>query len=121
VKYVSDAAGSVTVVTLLDHALDAQDSKEFRRSMEAELAGKGKVIFDLQHVRFIDSSGLGAILGCLRLIEGGGGGLKLCGLGPEVRKTVELVRMDRLVDVHRNRDEAIAAIRDEASALGLET
>ena len=120
-KYTSETAGSATVVTLLDDTLDAQDAKEFRRSMEEELAGKGRVVLDLSRVRFIDSSGLGAILGCLRMIEGGGGGLKLCGLLPEVRKAVELVRMDRLLDVHGTRDEALLAMRDEKSALGLET
>jgi hypothetical protein len=38
-----------------------------------------------------------------------------------VRKAVELVRMDRLLDVHATRDEAIVAMREDASALGLET
>jgi anti-sigma B factor antagonist len=117
VRYVCETVGKTTVVTLLDDALDAQGSKEFRASMEAELADRRSVLFDLGNVRFMDSSGLGAILGCLRLIEGGGGGLKLCGLGPEVRKAVELVRMDRLVDVHGSRDEALAAVRDEAATL----
>ncbi len=120
-KHASETDGRVTVVTLLEDALEAQDAKEFRRSMEKELRGKGKVVFDLSRVRFVDSSGLGAILGCLRVIEGGGGGLKLCGLSPEVKKAVELVRMDRLVDVHGTREEALAALRDEISALGLET
>lgn len=119
-RFVSETLGASTVVTLLDETLDAQSSKEFRKAMEAEIQGKGKVVLDLARVHFVDSSGLGAILGCLRLIEGGGGGLKLCGLRPEVRKAVELVRMDRLVDVHTTRDEALAALRDEA-ALGLET
>lgn len=118
-KYVSETAGSTHVVTLLDDALDAQDAKEFRKLMEAELKGKSSAVLDLAQVRFVDSSGLGAILACMRLMGGGGGGLKLCGLSPEVRKAVELVRMDRLLDVHADRDEALQAIRDEA-ALGLE-
>jgi anti-sigma B factor antagonist len=117
VRYVCETVDTTTVVTLLDDALDAQGAKEFRRSMEAEVKDRESVLIDLRNVRFMDSSGLGAILGCLRLIEGGGGGLKLCGLGPEVRKAVELVRMDRLVDVHKDRDEALAAVRDEAATL----
>jgi anti-sigma B factor antagonist len=117
VKHVSETVGSTHVVTLLDEALDAQDAKEFRRQMERELAGKECAVLDLAQVRFVDSSGLGAILACLRLM--GGGGLRLCGLSPEVRKAVELVRMDRLLDVHANREEALAAIRSDA-ALGLE-
>lgn len=118
-KYASETVGSVQVVTLMDESLDAQDAKEFRKLMEAEFAGKGNALLDLKNVRFIDSSGLGAILGCMRVIEGGGGGLRLCGLSPEVKKAVELVRMDRLLDVHATRDEALAAIQ-EGAALGLD-
>jgi anti-sigma B factor antagonist len=117
VKYVCETVGTTMVVTLLGDALDAQTSKGFRRSVEAEVAGQESVLFDFTNVRFMDSSGLGAILGCLRLIEGGGGGLRLCGLGSEVRKAVELVRMDRLLDVFRNRDEALAATHDGAPTL----
>jgi anti-sigma B factor antagonist len=120
VRYETATDGPATVVTLLDDALEAKDAKEFRRSMEAELGGKRGVVFDLSRVRFVDSSGLGAILSCLRLIGGGGGGVRLCGLSPGVRKAVELVRMDRLVDVHETRDEAVAAMREERCALGLE-
>ncbi|MFI5401576.1 MAG: STAS domain-containing protein, partial [Planctomycetota bacterium] len=79
-KYSCETVGSATVVTLLEDTLDAQDAKEFRRSMEAEVAGKESVVLDLSRVRFVDSSGLGAILGCLGVLEGGGGGLRLCGL-----------------------------------------
>jgi anti-sigma B factor antagonist len=117
VRYVCETVDTTLVVTLLDDALDAQGAKEFRRSMEAEMKDQESVLLDLRHVRFMDSSGLGAILGCLRMIEGGGGGLKLCGLGPEVRRAVELVRMDKLVDVHKGRDEALEAVRDEAATL----
>jgi anti-sigma B factor antagonist len=121
VKYDSERHGPATVVTLREDALDAGHAKEFRRLMEKALKGKGKVVLDLSHVRLVDSFGLGAILGCLRVIEGGGGGLKLCGLTADVRKAVELVRMDRLVDVHGTRDQALAAVREEMNALGLET
>ena len=118
-KYKSETVGSTHVVTLLDDALDTRDAKEFRRRLEAELAGKKSAVLDLGRVRFVDSSGLGAILGCMRVMAGGGGGLRLCGLSAEVKKAVELVRMDRLIDVHATRDDALAAVRDDL-ALGLE-
>jgi anti-sigma B factor antagonist len=76
------------------------------------------VLLDLHRVAFIDSSGLGALLACQRVIEGAGGQLKLCGLRPEVRAALELVRMDRLIDVYASREEALAAFRDAASLPG---
>ena len=118
-KYTSENIGTTPVVTILEDTLDAHDAKEFRKLIERDLAGKASAVLDLGRVRFVDSSGLGAILGCMRVMGGGGGGLRLCGLAPEVKKAVELVRMDRLLDIHATRDAALAAIRDEA-ALGLE-
>jgi anti-sigma B factor antagonist len=117
-KYVSETVGTTYVVTLLDETLDTRNAKEFRRVVEAELAGRRSAVLDLARVRVVDSSGLGAILGCVRVIGGGGGGLRLCGLSPDVRKAIELVRMDWLLDIHDTRADALAAIRD-AAALGL--
>ena len=101
--------GDVVVVELTGDFV-ASAAEQFKAQM-AKLMEKNFlfVVLNLDKVGFMDSSGLGAILGCLRLIEGGGGGLRLCGLQPEVRKAVELVRMDRLVDVHATRDEALKA------------
>ena len=44
--------------------LDASNAKEFKRDIAPLLEPCRKVVFDLRELRFVDSSGLGAILSC---------------------------------------------------------
>jgi anti-sigma B factor antagonist len=68
-----------------------------------------KLVFDMSAVQFVDSSGLGAILSCLRQLNARGGDLKVFGLSKGVRALFELVRMHKVVEIHNTREEAIAA------------
>jgi len=69
-----------------------------------------KVVFDLRELRFVDSSGLGAILSCLRQLNAKGGDLKLCEMTKPVRALFELVRMHKIFDIYVTRGEALRAI-----------
>jgi anti-sigma B factor antagonist len=60
-------------------------------------------------VKFVDSSGLGALLSCLRQVNAEGGDLKICGLTKQVRVIFELVRMHRIFEMFNTREEAAKA------------
>jgi anti-sigma B factor antagonist len=68
------------------------------------------VVLDLSQVRFVDSSGLGSILSCLRQMNAKGGELNLCGITKQVRALFDLVRMHRIFDIYDTRDEAVRAL-----------
>jgi anti-sigma B factor antagonist len=59
---------------------------------------------------FVDSSGLGALLSCLRTMNNKSGQLRLFGMAKPVQALFELVRMHRIFSIHNNRDEALAAL-----------
>lgn len=101
----------VVVVEVPGPSLDASNSKDFKNEVSPILNSAQKVIFDLQHLGFVDSSGLGSVLSCLRQLNGSGGDLKLCGMTKPVRALFELVRMHRIFDIHDSRDEAVAAFK----------
>ena len=92
-----------------EKTLDARTSKDFRREIQELLEQHKHVVLDLSALTFIDSSGLGVLLSCLRQLTGNGGDLKLCSLTPQVRAVFQLVRMHRLFDVYNTRDEAAQA------------
>ena len=69
------------------------------------------MVFDLSKLRFVDSSGLGAFLSCLRKLNAKGGDLKLCGMSKQVRAVFELVRMHRIFDIYGTREEAVRAFQ----------
>ncbi len=105
----SEIIGDVVIVRVRGDHLDAGTVEDFKAAADQVLEKGLQVVFDLQTLNFIDSSGIGAIISCLRKINTRGGDLKLCGLSRPVRSLFELVRMHRIFDIFENSDEAVAA------------
>ena len=99
--------GDVAVVELREKALDASNSEKFKKSIAEILASQNKVVIDLSRVDFVDSSGCGALLSCLKKVGDQGGELKLCGVQKNVERLFELVRMNRIIDVFPTSEDAI--------------
>jgi anti-sigma B factor antagonist len=59
----------VSIIVLPGETLDAGNSKEFKREMEPLLKENARLVFDMSQMRFIDSSGCGALLSCLRKLN----------------------------------------------------
>jgi anti-sigma B factor antagonist len=74
-------------------------------------AGNAKVVFDMSQLQFVDSSGLGALLSCLRQLNAAGGGLTLCGIAKPVCSLFELVRMDRISEIFDTKTDAVGALQ----------
>jgi len=105
--FTTETVNGVTVVTLQGETLDASNAKALKTDLVPVLAPGAKLVFDMKGVRFVDSSGLGALLSCLRQVHSSGGDLKLCELGKAVRALFELVRMHRIFEIYNSRDEAL--------------
>jgi anti-sigma B factor antagonist len=103
--------GPTLVIELKDKTLDAQTAKDFRREVQQRLDSHTQVVFDLSGLTFVDSSGLGVLLSCLRQVSGRGGDLKLCSLTKQVRAVFQLVRMHRLFDIYNSQGEAVGAFQ----------
>jgi anti-sigma B factor antagonist len=101
----------VAVAVIPVDELDAGNSGDLKRDIAPILESNAKVVIDLSRLRFVDSSGLGAMLSCLRQLTAKGGDLKLCGMSKQVRAAFELVRMHRIFDIFGTRDEAVRAFQ----------
>ncbi len=99
----------VTIVTVTSDVLDANTVLEFKSEMMQILMQEYRVVFDMSQVQFVDSSGIGAILSCLRTLNAEGGDLKICSLTKPVRALFELVRMHKIFDIFNTREEALVA------------
>lgn len=99
----------VAVVNVNEQRLDAAKAKDFRRLVSPVLEENDSLVIDLSAVDFIDSSGLGAILSCLRKLNSKGGDVKLAGASDRVRDIFELVRFNHLFDVYNTVDEALSS------------
>jgi anti-sigma B factor antagonist len=107
-----EKVNDVAILTPRVEFLDASNYQEFKQAVEPALMENRKVVLDITHLRFVDSSGLGAILSCLRKMAASGGDLKLyCEKCKPVRMFFELVRMNRIIDIFNTREEAVGAFQ----------
>ena len=105
----AERQNGVTVATIPVEALDAGNADEFKRDVGPVLQSSTQVVLDLSRLRFVDSSGLGAMLSCLRQLTAKHGDLKLCGMSKQVRTLFEVVRMHRIFDIYTSPEEAVRA------------
>jgi len=91
--------------------LDAGNSRELLDAFDREFNdGVTKAIFSLAALDYVDSSGLGTLVKALKLARAKGGDVKLAGLKPEVKKVLELTRLDRIFDIFPSENHAIESI-----------
>jgi len=100
----------------LPEVIDATTVANLRESTENEVRASGDAILDFQNVKFIDSSGLGFIVGLWRRARADNKNLNLIEIQPSTRRFFEL---SRTIDVFKDRvfdnlEEAVAHIAKEA-------
>ncbi|MFI7484047.1 STAS domain-containing protein [Kocuria sp. M1R5S2] len=78
------------------------------REVVEEVVGGGstRVVVDLSGTVFMDSSGLGALIGCLKLARQAGGDLRIANVRPQVRMVLELTSMIRVLTPYDSADAA---------------
>jgi anti-sigma B factor antagonist len=103
----ADQQESAVVVHTSVEALDAGNANDFKAAVAKMIQPGARLILDMSGIRFVDSSGLGAILSCLRQLHDKGGELKLCSMNKPVRALFELVRMHRVFEIFNTREEAL--------------
>lgn len=76
------------------------------------LAARGhhRVVLDLAGVDFLDSTGLGVVLGALRRARSGGGELALARLEPQVRRVFEITRLAEVMALCADVDSAVSTV-----------
>lgn len=107
----TETINDILVVRVMEHRLDASKAPEFKSDI-ARLTENGvsQLVLDLQLVDFIDSSGLGVIVSCLKRL-GPAGNLSIAGANSTVKRLFTLTRMDRVFALHDTTDAAVEKMR----------
>jgi anti-sigma B factor antagonist len=113
---VAEKKNGKTLLSLNEERLDAHNSGELKDYLQRLLeSGTNVLIVDLSRVRFIDSSGLGALLSGYKNANLRQGSLVLAGLQSRVQSMFELTRLHRVFDIYPNLQEALAHAEGEGS------
>ncbi|QUM76112.1 STAS domain-containing protein [Moritella sp. 24] len=99
--------GQCTVLQINEERFDARLAPSFRTELtELTKNVDTHLVLDLTQVRFMDSSGLGAVMAGYKMLRG----KKLSVVNPQraVKELLKLTRMDQLITCYETIDDAVA-------------
>jgi anti-sigma B factor antagonist len=101
--------GPTQCITVKAARIDAASAIQFKDAIRATTeSGPAHVVLDLSEVKFVDSSGLGAIVAVMKHM-GPERRLDLAGLTTDVDKVFRLTRMDSIFVIHATAAQARSA------------
>lgn len=100
---------SRTLIVSIDCELDHHASETVRRRVDGELQRlmPQKVIFDFSGVSFMDSSGIGVIMGRYKNIQRANGTAIMVNVKPEIKKVFEIAGITKLIPQYDNINQAL--------------
>ncbi len=100
--------GPVVVITVAGR-LDAEHAELLRNEFLKLVTTHRRFVLDLKEMEYLDSTGLGAIVFCLKSSNEYGGTLKLANLADKARMIFEITRAYRIFDIYDSLDAALEA------------
>jgi anti-sigma B factor antagonist len=100
----------VTVLDLSGRITLGEGSVALRDAVrEAVAAGSKKIVVNLADVNYIDSAGLGELVGAYTSVKNAGGELKLLSLSKKVKDLLVITKLLTVFDVKDDEKDAIAS------------
>lgn len=97
--------------------LDAYTVGQFREAL-ADLASRPKLLIDMSEVPFVDSAGLGALIGGIRRAREVGGDVAVCCNRPTLVRLLHTTGFDRIVTVTDTLQEAARSLTEDRQQTG---
>jgi anti-sigma B factor antagonist len=105
------------VVIELDELFDAVVAPQFKKQV-ASLVDSSYVHFivDMQACKLMDSSGCGALVACLRIVEKNNGDIRIARPSPQARDLFELTRLHRIFEMFDGIEAAVKSYGLQSSS-----
>lgn len=100
--------GDVVVIEI-DGRLDAEHAEALRNEFLRQITNHRLFVLDLAKMDYLDSTGLGAVVFCLKSSKEYGGSLMLANLCPKPRMIFEITRAYKLFEIFDSLEAAIEA------------
>jgi len=91
--------------------VDSSSAEQFRERLVSLIGGDTKhLIVNLADLTYINSSGLGALVAGCKRVRALDGTLKVCGVRRSIAEVMQLIRLDKIIEVHDTEEQALAAL-----------
>ncbi len=99
----------VSVVTV-EGEVDVYTAAQLRQTLDQEIAeGRTRLVVDLDAVSFLDSTGLGVLVGRLKLVRNSSGWLRIVCSSERILRVFRITGLDKVFGIHGSLDEALDA------------
>ena len=88
-------------------AIDSANAAEVKAEAMRLLGDASDVVVDLSGVEFLDSAGVGVLVGLFKNSRLYGGRARFCGLTHGVRSVLELIQLDRIFEIYDDVETAV--------------
>ena len=103
----------IYLLALRGRLILGEESSGFRATVDNLLSsGARKIVVNLEHVHFVDSAGLGALIEAHRKTKAQGGRLRLSNLGPKFKQALELARLLTIFETSPTEGAAVGGFED---------
>jgi len=101
--------GKVTILDVTGRIVLGDEIGDLRNSVHKLVEeGKKKIILNLAEVDYIDSSGVGELVGCYTTLRNAGGELKLLNLSQKVQDVLYVTKLYTVFDI---KDDEFTAVK----------
>src|SRR6266581_3289732 len=107
------ARSGIFEVTALDVSFPmfGEEATSLRETLKKVLSSNRHIVLNLAGVTYVDSGGLGTLVGVYSSARAGVADIKLTGLGQRLRDVLQITKLATVFEVYDSEQQAIAAFQ----------
>jgi anti-sigma B factor antagonist len=100
----------IAIMSCHGRVMFGEEATLLRDSLKEALKKTPRLVLNLSDVTYIDSGGLGTLVGVYSSARAGGADIKLTGLGQRLRDVLQITKLATVFQVFDTEQEALAAL-----------
>jgi anti-sigma B factor antagonist len=108
-------ADGVTIMSCQGRIVFGEEAAALRENLKRVLSSARQIVLNLSGVTYIDSGGLGTLVGVYSSARAAGAEIKLTGLGQRLRDVLQITKLVTVFEVYDTEQEAIATFHRGAA------
>jgi anti-sigma B factor antagonist len=109
-QFKTENVGDDIAIVRGDGRLNMVSAPTLRDTVKRSIdGGRARIVVDMSRVQFMDSSGLGALIACLKSARQASGDLKIVAPSAQVLMVLALSNVDQVLPPHETVEEAFSA------------
>ena len=103
--------GNLAYLIEVQGEIDVYTSPRVKETIN-DLIEKGNyfLVINLEGVRYIDSTGLGVLIGALKKVKENDGAVSLISTNPQIKKIFTITGLVKIFGIYKNEEEALASM-----------